>query len=38
MTIKNSNSFYRKVLERAKSKNDFRTQIPILLNMADYLY
>ena len=33
---KKSNSFYRKVLERAKSKNDFRTQIPILLNMADY--
>ena len=34
---KKSNSFYSKVLIRARSKNDFRTQIPILVNMADYL-
>ena len=34
---KKSNSFYSKVLTRARSKNDFRTQIPILVNMADYL-
>ena len=34
---KKSNYFYRKVLDMAQSKNDFRTQIPILVNMADYL-